>query len=296
MDFMTVFKSKMRERGFTIIELLVVISVIGLISSIALANLQGAREKAKMAASKQFHSSVYRALGAETVAMWEFDEGAGEILNDNSGNGVNGRIYRPEWMPEGISGPALLFDGDTFVIGDNFPNPGNNGNLTASVWLRPTDIVGVHSVFYLGDNGAGGGSGSSCTGFEMFMNGGRYYSRSGDATNENEVQITSDTILANNVWQNVAYVYSGNKVTVYLNGQQVGQLNNHGTVDCPSGKWSIGAAITPDVSWPPIARNIKKQYKGYIDSLRIYNSALTSEEIRKVYAEDAKSRATLVSR
>ena len=45
------------------------------------------------------------------VAEWHFDEGAGSVLADSSGNGNDGAIYGATWT-EGVSGSALSFDGN----------------------------------------------------------------------------------------------------------------------------------------------------------------------------------------
>ena len=44
------------------------------------------------------------------VAEWHFDEGAGSILKDSSGNGNDGVIYGATWV-DGKYGEALSFDG-----------------------------------------------------------------------------------------------------------------------------------------------------------------------------------------
>ncbi|MBA3066721.1 DUF1349 domain-containing protein, partial [bacterium] len=49
------------------------------------------------------------------AAYWNFDEGAGNVLNDTSGKGNNGTIYGAGWT-EGKSGSALSFDGSNDVV------------------------------------------------------------------------------------------------------------------------------------------------------------------------------------
>lgn len=260
----------MNNRGFTIIELLVVVSIIGMISSVALANLQTAKENAKLAASKQFHASIQRALGIETVASWEFDEGSGTVLVDSAGSSgfsgaMNGTIINGSWVPNaGVSGSALLFNANSYVYGTNFPNPGENGDITISAWVKPTNIVGVNSIFYAGDNGNGGGN---CTSFEMLENGGKFYTRN----QTSEKLIASNVNLINNVWQHLVYVYNGDKVSVYLDNKLVGQVSGGvGTSDCPTGGWSIGTPVTT----ASVSPNNSRYFKGTIDSIRIYNNAL----------------------
>ena len=83
-----------KKRGFTLVELLVVIAIISLLSSIVLASLSSVREKARLAAAKQFEASLFHATGASQSILWKFDEGSGASAVDSTGNGSNGTIYQ----------------------------------------------------------------------------------------------------------------------------------------------------------------------------------------------------------
>jgi len=55
-------KLKIERRGFTLIELLVIIAIIGILANIILVNVQGIREKAKIAKAEKEVRSLYQAL------------------------------------------------------------------------------------------------------------------------------------------------------------------------------------------------------------------------------------------
>ena len=54
----------MNKKGFTLVELLVVIAIIGILSSVAVVNLNSARKKAQQAAAQKIMSTI---LSAATV-------------------------------------------------------------------------------------------------------------------------------------------------------------------------------------------------------------------------------------
>ena len=49
-------------------------------------------------------------IDENTVALWLFDEGSGDVVKDSSTNGNDGKMFEAEWT-NGIFGDALKFDG-----------------------------------------------------------------------------------------------------------------------------------------------------------------------------------------
>ena len=77
-------------------------------------------------------------LWSGLVALWHFDEGTGQYLNDSSGNGNNGTLKPsyptngPQWT-EGKMGKALEFEGG----GDYVEIPSSNSlNLTSAITIE----------------------------------------------------------------------------------------------------------------------------------------------------------------
>ena len=71
---------------------------------------------------------------ADLVGYWSFDEGAGTIAHDSSGNGLDGTLNGdPQWVA-GQLGGALEFDGNDFVEIPHSPLLSITEKITITAW------------------------------------------------------------------------------------------------------------------------------------------------------------------
>ncbi|NPA75623.1 MAG: DUF2341 domain-containing protein [Euryarchaeota archaeon] len=81
-------------------------------------------------------------LNTGLVAHWSFDEGSGNILEDLSGHGNNGKIYNATWV-KGVKGAALSFNGvNSFVDCGNNSSLNISGAITIAAWMHPMGNYG----------------------------------------------------------------------------------------------------------------------------------------------------------
>ncbi|MEA1929611.1 MAG: LamG-like jellyroll fold domain-containing protein [Patescibacteria group bacterium] len=274
------FAYKKSGAGFTLIEILVVISIIGLLASIIMASLGTARDKANIAAGLEFEANLYHTEGINAALMWDFDDSS-TPLADRSGNNRHGTergsiAFKPN-TPSG-SGRAALLEGATYITSDAWRGEKiSDKGFTISFWIKQssgstgtatpvhikTDNEGTRSFIYIE------GSGNLC-----FRSGGSNLCANAPKKDE---------------WQHIAGLYRGDKSKLFVNGQLVGentvpngiiglfQRNGGVTVEC----FTVGGYRSNCSS------GLQNSVKGLLDNVRFYNHALEVAQVQQLFAEEA---------
>lgn len=271
------------EKGFTLIELLVVIAVIGVLASVVLVSLQSTRQKAPLAAGKQFDSQLRSTLGAYAVGVWRLEEGSGDGATDESGHSQNGNLGGSQACPGGAACPAwrtalecgldfgscLSFDGtDDYVDFTGAPNL-DITTATISLWFNHSASQSSVGLFQniqsygIGRNGYQFGLRDNGLSF-MLADESSYYEQFG---------IGAPIKL--NTWHHAALSFvGGGAVKVYLDGKLIGSYTSTRTPTFANAVKRIGYSDIPP-----------QYFAGQIDEVRVYNSNLTISQIQQLYAQ-----------
>lgn len=269
MSFLFIYK---KNKGFTLIEILVVIAIIGLLSSVVLASLNSARDKARLAAGKQFDANVLHAVGDQLVRQWTFDD-ISSPWADSSGLAHNGTCTNCPTINVGYNGKtAYNYNGSNKInIGTGnsfFPMP----TFTICTWIKSPGLAlgmtrsGILSITYgivLGLNANGG-----------------FYTNLDDGSIIQRVDTTGN--LYDNKFHHLCMSYDGLKRNMYVDG---------------SIKLSASATWLGTTRWPTDSANIGTDnndpsvasFNGIIDDIRIYSSTITLSNIQKLFAEGPQS-------
>ncbi len=197
------------------------------------------------------------------VAAYGFNEGAGTVLGDASGNNLNGAITGATWNSTGKFGKALSFDGNSnwVTVADN-----NLLDLTTAMtleaWVRPSVANSWDTVLMKEDRTydlayslySAAGAGNPPVGY---LQAGGY----GEALGNSVVPV--------NQWSHLALTYDNASLRLYVNGILVASKAKSGTITTTASPLRIGG------------NNVWGEFfNGLIDEVRIYNRVLAAAEIQ----------------
>ncbi len=195
------------------------------------------------------------------VAAYGFNEGAGTMVADASGNGNNGTISGATWTHSGKYGSALVFNGtNALVTVSNSTTLQLNAAMTLEAWVNLTTVGSAfRDVIYKGNDNyfleAASPSGGEPGG--------------GGTLGSSDAILYGTAALAVNTWSYVAVTYDGGTLRLYVNGTEVASRTQPGAIATSTNALQIGGD------------NLYSQFfKGMIDEVRIYNRALSAAEIQ----------------
>jgi hypothetical protein len=194
------------------------------------------------------------------VLSYNFEEGAGAIVHDASGNGNNGVVTSPSWTTDGRLGGALLFAGkQSLLTAPGAPSLDLTNGMTLEAWVKPSNLGGWRAILVkeMASN--------ICWG--LFANNtwpsARFFIGESRMVNAN-VRFTREQ------WAHLAVTYDGVTATLYLNGAVAGVLAHPGPLaTSPASPLRIGG----ETIWGGY-------FSGVIDEVRIYNRAVSASEIQ----------------
>jgi len=270
------------KQSFTLIEILVVIVIIGILSSFIFFTINDSVEKANIAKSKMFAESIRNNLFLNLISEWTFEEDVSPYLTTKdtwgSNNGtVYGATYKTKDSGECILGACMSFDGNDYIDTGYKGIETISNALTIGTWLN-SEVYTVyndvwhdnHVVTFLSSSGNGLPDGSNMMHIGFYKN----TFRARYCGNISESKTWSHNISSNE-WHYIVYTLNFPKLKLYINGKKVNNEDN----------------LQYLVSFTPNTKNIRigrwsandTYFKGKIDNTKIYNTALPESQIKQNY-------------
>ncbi len=133
--------------GFTLLELLIVLAVLGILAAIVVFSLQGVGSSAAVAACQSDFATTTEAVSAYQAQMGSYPGGTGSARVTDSDVGTTPG-FTPGAAPNGVN--AARSDGELLVSGATSPNLG--GTVNEGPWLKgaPED-AGKYSIWVAND-------------------------------------------------------------------------------------------------------------------------------------------------
>ena len=261
----------MNSKAFTLIELLVVIAIIGVLASIVLVSLSGAKDQAELAKTQSFARQVRTSLGLSLVGEWRFDD-ENDPTRDSSGYDNHG-ILLPTGEPlyiDGVFGKALQFDGSNDYVSIADSSVFNTNVLTISAWVKFSN----DSQSFIFEKG------NVNTQYSLFSHGTDIVFRTKPVGEAYDTLSTTkaNAGITNDQWHFIIGTYDGAVKKLYVDGVlklsrdwvKIIEVNNNG---CSIGRFGGTTA--------------GYYFTGSIDEVRIYNEALSLSQIQQFYAQGA---------
>ena len=302
-------KKRSLTRAFTLIEVLVVISIIGVLSGVILVALNGARAKGVLGSAQTFYTHALTSAYSNPILYWKFDDVpngsilSGTVTKDQSGQNMNGTFCNSSGglnvcnsnslnvtsvtaSPLSSAGNSLAFTTPVGVSADYVISPvlpTSMPTYSVGAWVRPNAFGSTMGIFNMMTGIASGQAsvtnGSWTQTYAAIKTTGQlnvYYWCSGGS--EPAISINTDRALVANQWNYVAVSYDGRiagqmNIQVFVNGV----LDKNVTSTCTT--------VLPryfDIGYTP--QSTPGQLLGNIDEVFMSSNFLLSSDVWKLYA------------
>ncbi|MDQ8190112.1 LamG-like jellyroll fold domain-containing protein [Roseibacillus persicicus] len=208
----------------------------------------------------------------DPVAHWRFDEGAGSLAYDCSGNDFHGTINNPSWTTRPDGGNALAFDGNsTNVTLPSSAFASLTDEVTLAFWAfgdeasLPTETV----AFFAGNSGGG-----RILNIHLPWSTSEIYWDASD-----RISKAASEAEFEGSWTHWAFTKDANEGTmkIFRNGilwhSGTGKTNSIGTI----AQAYIGS------------ENTSRHYSGLLDDFRLFDTALSDATISTLYTNALSS-------
>jgi len=277
----------MKQKSFTLIEMLIVIAILGLLAAITIVNIQSSRERARIAAILEFSTSIYHGLGDGLVGYWSFDDEGNLVTKDLSGYGNDCNLFSIYGNPlpsygDGIpvgSSMAIKFNGFQYLDCGNDSSFDITDKITIEAWVYAEEFnesLGWNHII------------SKADGYNLDYQMELYWGQPHFEIHNGlrSYTVTAPDSLTLKKWYHLAGTYNGSEMNLYINGESaisdfvIGPIRHTENAILAMGR--MGSA-----------NNF--YFVGSIDEVRLYNRAFTVGEIQKHYAEGLESHRDLAS-
>jgi len=215
-----------------------------------------------------------------TIAgMWLFDEGAGDVAKDSSGNNNDGAVLGPEWV-DGKIGKALKFDGaDDYVDCGNGQSLNLIDQMTVVAWFsHPTGTEGYFLIKNTPDDSI------RQWGFLDYVSSNRTSLFCNTDTGSREEIQWDGEIFDDDKWHHFAMTINNPDAELFIDGVSKGTQQLGGNI------------VSADTSvWIGRRKPGNFAYTGMLDEIAIFSAVLSGDDINDIMTVGLGGAVTAVS-
>jgi prepilin-type N-terminal cleavage/methylation domain-containing protein len=257
------------NKSFTLIEILVVIVVIGIISSFIIIGLSPVSDKAKIAKSQAFINSVDNSLLLSRVSNWKLDGNGNDSWSGKTATLVNS----PTLTSNCPQGSCYTFNGSTqyaWIADDPMFNFGSY--MSAFVWVKGAEQD--KGIFQQTDGGINQRNWSLTILSNKYF---RVALSSDGLTTDKDYR--SSTVFLDNIWHFVGFTWNSGTLKLYVDGTEVNV--NKVTDNIITSIYNSTSNIT--VACYLSSGSPTAYFIGQIDDARLYNQPIPISQIQNNY-------------
>jgi hypothetical protein len=188
------------------------------------------------------------------VASYDFDG----TVEDQGSNGFNGTVYGDENYTTGITGQAILLDGNDFVEFGNVANPVDD-SYSVSIWFN-SSVTGTNNRILFNKESLIEGAAGDVATYALQPNWAWY----------------GNTPVALNTWHHMVVTYDGAYQRMYIDGAEAFSRAHSGNIGSNTNPLKVGARGAASGSGSSF-------FTGAIDEFAIYDGTLTPLEVSSLF-------------
>jgi prepilin-type N-terminal cleavage/methylation domain-containing protein len=267
------------KQSFTLVEILVVIVIIGILSSFIFFTINDSVDKANIAKSKMFSESIKNNLLLNLVSEWKFDDSTNLGLDSwGSNNGTNNGATAITDESQCVSDGCASFNTNDYIRISDSDSFNFGSKMSMFTWVKG-EGQNSNYIFSKYDDGTGVDQRSfaitvyNTDGFRVMI------SDNGSWTTGHIKNYYTTQKAFDNFWHLIGFSFNEGELTLYLDSYEcnISKILDDDISSIYNSSSDAGVGIKFQTNSPVAFLT------GLIDNIQVYNTVLPESQIKQNY-------------